>query len=73
MLIRISRASDSNIKPCKNAYLVEKNLFENVYIVKIESLDDLIELNKECRAKLIVDFVGKDREKEIIVYDDWIE
>ena len=73
MMIRIWKASNSNVKSCKNANLIERNVFGPVWMVNIDSLKDLEELNKECGVPLIVNFTGEECEREIIVYDDYIE
>ena len=71
MLIRIRKASSDNSKPCKKAYIAEKNGYEYIWMVKVETLEDLKEINKECGQPLVVDFFGDN--KEIVIYDDYIE
>lgn len=71
MLIRIRKASRDNYKPCKKAYLAERKGYEYIWMVNIESLEDLKEINRECEVPLIVNFFGDC--KEIVIYDDYIE
>ena len=74
MLIRIWKASNRSKKPCKDAYLEKNSVLGKLWMVKIDTLDDLKRINEECKVPLVINFVETDyEEKEIIIYDDYIE
>lgn len=82
MRFKICRSSDfyitfNEIPPCKNAVIVEGQVMvrEKVrYIphweVDINTLEELLELQKEVEHPLIVSY---DDTLEIEIYDDWRE
>lgn len=57
MTFRIYRVSDRDAKPCKDGE------------IKIESLEDLIQLQNEVKNEFIVDV----EKGKIVIYDGYIE
>lgn len=60
---------DRTEKPCDSAYLADKDQWNNdVYKVKIESLEDLIALRDEVDKSIIIRL-----DDSIEIYDDYRE
>lgn len=72
MLFKITKASKPGFhegdKPCKKASVLLHDTGEKEWIVEINTLTDLLDLQKELSEELILGF--NDR---ITIYDDFIE
>lgn len=75
MIFRIERSSDYGNyekKPCENAYEVnEEVLYESKWRIEINTLEDLMNLQKEVNKELVLGI--EDSQPFIEIYDCWRE
>lgn len=74
MIFRIERASDYGNyekKPCENAYEVNEEAYESKWRIEINTLEDLMKLQKEVNVDLVLGV--EDSQPYIEIYDDFRE
>ncbi len=72
----ITRTSDEDRKPCRGAYQDKMNTSygkEDVYRIKINSLEELMKLIKKYGTIIIGPHFDNEEETHIEIYDDYRE